>query len=277
MERDLTEATVPAEKVSNDVFAFETGQSTDKGCRRKINEDAVLCMPDRGIWVLADGMGGHAAGDFASGAIVEAVGSMGVGTSVTQDLERRFMDRLRVANERIVSHASDLGRGAVGSTVAGLLISADTFACIWAGDSRIYLLRDGRLTQVTTDHTEVQAMIDAGSLTPEQAETWPRRNVITRAIGVGSAPDCDVVDARLHEGDVFLLCSDGLTAHCSDEDIRAALVAPAMSAQQACDSLVSTTLERGAKDNVTVAVVRVSSAPASFDLDSAPMPDLRAG
>ncbi len=236
------------------VFMMETGAASDTGRVRDHNEDAFMARPDSGVWLVADGMGGHDAGDFASRTIAEHMLSIGLPTS-TADLQARFMERLSLAHDRIRQHAVELGGVTIGATVVGLLIHEDSYACLWAGDSRIYRLRDGALRQETTDHTEVRALLEAGIITAEEAAHWPRRNVITRAIGVSEVPQVDVVAGPLLPGDMFLMCSDGLTEHNTDADIAAAL-AGGVSAQAVCDALIAQTLARGAKDNVTVMVVR---------------------
>jgi serine/threonine protein phosphatase PrpC len=241
-------------------FTVETGAASDTGCVRDHNEDAFMARPDSGVWLVADGMGGHDAGDFASRTIAEEMLSIGLPIS-SADLQARFMERLNRAHARIRQHAAELGGVTVGATVVGLLIHEDSYACLWAGDSRIYRMRDGVLAQQTLDHTEVRQLLDAGIITPEEAESWPRRNVITRAIGVMPEADVDVVSDGLQAGDMFLMCSDGLTEHNSDADIAAALMG-APSAQDACDALVAQTIQRGARDNVTVMVVRCHPAEA---------------
>ena len=248
----------------NDHFTFETGQATDVGCRREINEDFYLSRPDYGLWVVSDGMGGHAAGDFASQTIVHELNSIGMATS-PEDLHARFNERLTRANETILDEASVRGGKTIGATVAALLVHENQFACIWSGDSRVYLLRNGQLSQQSRDHTEVQALLDAGSITPEEAANWPRKNVITHAIGVSEVPNCDIVAGELELGDVFLLCSDGLTEHIHDEEIAAALASHPP--QEACNELIRETLARGARDNVTVIAMRCSDPPPPSEED----------
>lgn len=238
---------------NNRHFSFETGQATNVGCVRQINEDNLLSRPDFGLWVVADGMGGHAAGDFASMTIVRELNSIGVAGSAG-DLQVRFMERLERANELIAGHAADLDQGTIGSTVVSLLIHGCNYACIWSGDSRAYLLRDGMLTQQSEDHTEVRALLRAGSISEAEAANWPRKNVITRAIGVGERPDCDIVSGELQVGDRFVLCSDGLTEHLADDEIARCVAA--QPPQQACDAMIAETLQRGGRDNVTVIVIR---------------------
>ena len=246
----------------NEYFLFETGFATDLGCRREINEDDLLSRPDFGLWVVADGMGGHAAGDFASHTIVTELQSVGVSAS-PEDLEARFGERLIRANDKILEHAASLGRGTIGATMVALLVHGDEYSCIWSGDSRIYLLRGGRITQCTRDHTELRAMLDAGSITEEEARTWPRRNVITRAIGVSAKPACDKVTGRLQPDDCFVLCSDGLTEHLEDDEI--ADFAGRLPPKDACRAMIEETLRRGARDNVTVITVRTVPAPPPED------------
>lgn len=239
--------------VQTDNFAIATSGATNTGRVRDHNEDSFLTKPESGVWVVADGMGGHDAGDFASQTITEELASVGVPISA-EDLQARFMERLSRAHLRIIDHAAAMGAGTVGATVVALLVFEDQYLCIWSGDSRIYLLRDGVLVQQTKDHTEVNDLLDAGLMSPEEAETWPRRNVITRAIGVSPEPQCDTVAGQLKPGDVFLLCSDGLTEHSSDDDLTQAIT-NAGSTQAACEDLINITLDKGAKDNVTAVVV----------------------
>lgn len=239
--------------VKTDHFTIATSGATNTGRVRDHNEDSFLSKPQSGVWIVADGMGGHDAGDFASQTITEELASVGVPISA-EDLQARFMERLSRAHSRIQDHAADLGAGTVGATLVGLLAFEDQYLCIWSGDSRVYLLRDGVLIQQTKDHTEVNDLIDAGLMSAAEAETWPRRNVITRAIGVSPEPQCDVVAGRLKPGDVFLLCSDGLTEHSSDDDLCRTLM-HANSTEGAVQELIDMTLDKGAKDNVTAVVV----------------------
>jgi protein phosphatase len=238
-------------------FQFETGAATDTGRVRDHNEDSFLTLPEVGVWLVADGMGGHHAGDFASRAIAESVASLGRPVSAP-DLQARFMDRIARAHQTIQDQSALLNGATVGATLVALLTYDQHFACIWSGDSRIYLLRGGQYTQVTVDHTEVNELLRTGAITPDQAATWPRRNVITRAIGVHDRPQTDERSGGLADGDVFLLCSDGLTEHVEDTEMADALAR--MAPQAACDALVALTLQRGARDNVTVVVVRAQAA-----------------
>ena len=241
-------------------FVFETATLSDVGCVRKVNEDSLLALPESGLWLVADGMGDHAAGDFASQSIVGEMQTVGMPGGAI-DLRARFMERLTRANARILQHAAELGNGTIGSTVAALLVSQGHYASIWSGDSRVYRLRGGVLSQVTRDHTEVQALLDAGSITPAEAEAWPRKNVITRAIGVTQQPECEMIEGVLADKDTFLLCSDGLTEYFHDDELERVMRQFGSDLEGLCDKLVATALERGGKDNVSVVVVTCHQVP----------------
>lgn len=235
-------------------FVFDTGSATDTGRVRDHNEDRLLTRPAAGIWLVADGMGGHLAGEYASGAIAE--GAAGIAEAESLDaLRDRFLESLGAAHARIRRRAAEFRGATIGATLVALLARDDEFICIWSGDSRAYLMRDGKLEQITTDHTEVQELLRTGTITPAQAASWPRRNVITRAIGVFEEPSTEERRGKLRHGDTFLLCSDGLTEHVKPDELQT-LLAPAPETQDLCDRLIALTLERGARDNVTVIVVR---------------------
>lgn len=239
--------------MSNPKFRFETGTATHDGCVRDHNEDRYLGAPHLGIWLVADGMGGHFGGDVAAQIIVDRVETVNQSSSAP-DLRARFLDRVARANADIRAHSARNGDATIGATLAALMIHEANFSCSWCGDSRIYLLRDGALTQMSRDHTEVQDLLDSGAITAEQAETWPRKNVITRAVGVYDEANIDHVTGTLRDRDTFLLCSDGLTGHLQDDDILAMM--RGKPSQATCDALVAETLSRGASDNVTVVMVR---------------------
>jgi len=227
---------------------------TGKGSK-KINEDAYLDRTEIGLWAVADGVGGAAAGDRASSLVVEALQSVGPPVTAT-DFLSQVDDALRSVNTTIRGEASGQDRG-MASTVVALLIFGAHFACAWAGDSRIYVMRQGLLRQLSRDHSEVQEMVDSGLLDPEDAARHPRSNVITRAVGAHESLDIDHFSGRVESDDTFLLCSDGLTKVLSDEEIAAILVAQPV--ESSADLLVQATLDRGAPDNVTVLVVKASA------------------
>lgn len=224
-----------------------------KGCVRDHNEDNYLVEPQTGLWVVADGMGGHEAGELASASIVDHLATIGIPSSAP-DLRARFEDRLNRANAEIRNISRSRGI-TIGSTFAALLAMDGRFACLWAGDSRIYLVRNGRISQVSKDHSEVQELLDRGVISAEEALTWPRRNVITHAVGVSDQLRIDFQQGVLMAGDVFVLSTDGLTAHVRDAEIEAAVRSAAP--QAACRSLLETVLARGGSDNVTIVLVKI--------------------
>ena len=245
--------------VSEAALPFESFGVSHKGCVRDHNEDNYLIDQRNGLWVVADGMGGHEAGEVASASIVDHLGTIGIASSAP-DLRARFEDRLSQAHAEIRKIAQARGV-TIGSTVAALLAMEGRFACIWSGDSRVYLVRNGAISQVSRDHTEVQELLDNGMLSAAEAKVWPRRNVITRAIGVADDILVDYQGGDLLPGDVFILGTDGLTAHVSDAEISAAVVSSAP--QSACENLLATVLERGGTDNVTIVLVRIRGSAAN--------------
>jgi serine/threonine protein phosphatase PrpC len=231
---------------------FETGAATHVGKVRDHNEDKYMVRPETGIWAVADGMGGHEAGEVASAKLIEALGSIDQPSSAADLLARCETSVLR-ANGELYELATERGR-TMGTTLAVLLTFGGYYAGVWSGDSRIYRIRDGEISQISRDHTEAQALVDQGVLSPEEARHWPRRNVITRAIGIGAHPELDIEHGEIEADDIFVLCSDGLTGHLADGEIRELVISHRP--QAACDALIDLTLARGATDNVTIIVVQ---------------------
>jgi serine/threonine protein phosphatase PrpC len=238
------------------VFDVESCGQSHAGLIRELNEDRYLVKSESGLFAVADGMGGHDSGEVASASIVEHLKSIGIPSSAP-DLKARFEDRVIMANREIRELSSRNG-STIGSTLAALLAFERSYACMWAGDSRIYMLHGGELAQLSRDHTEAQDLLDRGLLTLEEAAAWPRRNVITRAIGAIDEPALDITHGRINAGDKFLICSDGLTAHASDEEIGSTLAQH--SPQEACNRLIELALSRGGTDNVTVVIVEFREA-----------------
>ncbi|KQR84079.1 PP2C family protein-serine/threonine phosphatase [Sphingomonas sp. Leaf343] len=221
------------------------------GCVRTANEDSVMTHPGGTFWAVADGMGGHARGDWASQTVVARLGAVALTGNLDHDCEA-VADALAAANAEVVEAGRVAGR-TIGTTVAALLLAEGRAACLWVGDSRVYRLRGGTLRQMTRDHSQVDQLVAAGIIRPEEAADHPLANVVTRAIGGEPDLALDVVEDALSPGDVFLVCSDGLNKCLSDAEI-AGLLAGAPSS--ACDALVRAVLARGAPDNVSVVVVR---------------------
>ncbi len=235
--------------------SFRSAGGTDPGKIRSLNEDALLARPDIGLWAVADGMGGHQAGDLASRAVVAALGAIDArGSAAARLLD--IHERLGQVNDRLRAEAVRRGpRMVIGSTVVLLLLDRDRFACIWAGDSRLYRLRGGRIEQLTRDHSRVQDMVDAGLMTADQAERHPLSNVVTRAIGGDAVLALDEIEGAALPGDRFLLCSDGLTKAVPEARIERVLIEAPLA--QAPTWLIGHALAAGGPDNVTVALVDI--------------------
>lgn len=226
--------------------------ATHPGAVRPRNEDQVVARPDLGLWAVADGVGGHGAGDVASSAIAAALEAIPPGLTAAEMLAQV---RLRLAAVHAELRVRALARGPGGiiaSTVVVVLLRGGHFAALWAGDSRLYLLRDGTLRRVTRDHSAVQEMVDAGTLAAEDAESHPHANVITRAVGQEGDVALDKVAERLHPGDCFLLCSDGLF-----KDLPEAQLGAMLAAGMEAPGLVEMAVRAGARDNVSAVVVRL--------------------
>jgi serine/threonine protein phosphatase PrpC len=236
---------------------FECASRTHVGLRRKINEDSLFADPERGLWAVADGMGGHEAGEVASAMVVDALRCLPSTADVDQ-LANEASEALAQVNRELIELAKSSKRGpggTIGTTVVGLAISDGAFRCFWMGDSRAYRLRDGKIERVSHDHSLVQNLIDAGMLSPEDAETHENANLITRAVGASEHADVEIVGGDAKPGDQFLLASDGLTRLVRDEEIVAELERSAPA--QAADNLIETVLARGAPDNVSIVIAKL--------------------
>ena len=231
---------------------------THPGMKRGHNEDTYVNRPDLGLWAVADGAGGHSAGEVASGMIAESLESIPPGLSASELLAEVRL-RIKDTHEALRKEAARRGENVtIASTIVVMMARNEHFACLWAGDSRAYLLRGGELQQITRDHSLVQELVDAGVVKPEDAEKHPRANVITRAVGAAMDDDfeMDKVSDRLMPGDRFLLCSDGLCKTLPADDIAALLgmvdgIAPP-------EALIAAALDMNASDNVTAVTVEVS-------------------
>jgi protein phosphatase len=227
---------------------------TNTGRRRHVNEDAYLQMDDVGLWLIADGMGGHARGDVASRFVVEAFDGLRKPQSM-DEFSQVVKSRLAKANRRIRDEVSRAGSDQImGTTVVAFLAYKREWQCLWAGDSRAYLLRDGRLTQVSHDHNVAQEMVDRGELRQNQMATHPMASRITRAVGTQDTLRLDEYHSLLRDGDTVLLCSDGLNKEVGEQELVTIL--ESYDCKEASRELVDLTLERGARDNVTVAVIQ---------------------
>ena len=226
--------------------------ATHVGRVRSVNEDSILALPDLSIWAVSDGMGGHAAGDFASQTVIEAIAGL-PSDQPPKDLMSMLRTAILSAHQTIQAEAARRDAGIVGATVVTLMLANGQFVAFWAGDSRLYRFRDGEIEMLTTDHSMVAELVLAGMIDWDEAEHHPQSNAITRAVGVGDVLEIDKVRGEVRPGDRFLLCSDGLTKYAGFQAIRRAVVGAPL--ETVCDSLLQIALQGGGADNISVIVV----------------------
>ena len=226
---------------------------TDTGLARAQNEDCHTSLPREQVWLVADGMGGHENGRFASQAIVEATNAATIPDGLEPACDA-LGGAIQAANERIFAASRDVGK-MMGSTVVAMVVRDGEFAVMWAGDSRAYLFRDDTLYQLTRDHSQVQELMDRGLLSAEDAADHPMRHVLARAVGVAAELEIDAIRDQVVKGDLFLLCSDGLHGVVSDEEIARIL---REQGNGAAPALIEASIKLGAPDNVTVVLVYAS-------------------
>lgn len=242
-----------AEAAVDTEFGWTSSSRTHVGLVRQINEDACLELPGRGLWAVADGMGGHALGDVASRMVVDTLGSLPPPESLTQFITDAA-DSLQSVNRQLRVEAATRDVQIIGSTVVVLLAFRQRCSCLWAGDSRIYLFRDGQLKMLTRDHSQIEELVFSGAISEEEAALHPARNLITRAIGASDILELDEQSMEVLDGDMFLLCSDGLSNEVSEAEMRTALISG--NCRHASETLVDLALEHGGRDNISIVVVR---------------------
>ncbi len=240
-----------AGKQENHINIIDFALDTHTGWVRELNEDSHLALPKLGLWVIADGMGGHEAGEVASGiAIREIASSIEQGMPLAKSIETAH---------RAIQTAALQGEGALnmGSTVVAAKLDGLRYEIAWVGDSRAYLW-NGKLHQLTTDHSYVQLLLNAGLITESEIPEHPSRNLISQALGTGGADKAnikvDLVSGELGESDTLLLCSDGLSGEVTDDRI-ATILSETTGNQARVDRLIAAALDPGGKDNVTVIVI----------------------
>ncbi len=224
------------------------------GLKRKVNEDAVLALPEESLWLVADGMGGHEAGDYASRLIADMVAAIPPGLPPSDRLAA-LRDVIQKAHQVIRQEVAARGGGTIGSTVACLMLANGHFVGLWAGDSRIYLLRDRKIQMLTTDHSVVADLVLAGQMSWDEAEQHPQSNAITRAVGVGDELELDKIRGEVQQGDRFLICSDGLSKYATFAMLEKAL--SEMPIETVADQLIQIALDGGGADNITAVVVDI--------------------
>lgn len=229
---------------------LEFGHGTHTGLRREHNEDTYWADSELGLWLVADGMGGHDHGEVASAMardmVVQAV-----------QKGQPLAEAITFADAEIIRHSSEKRTDRpMGTTVVAVRLRGDQFEVSWVGDSRVYIYSD-RLKQISRDHSYVQELVDQGAITAAQAKTSPHRNVVTQALGV-TQPDqlkVETIKGTLATGEQLLLCSDGLTEEVTDDGI-ASILSRGLSAQEAVEHLILAALDNGGSDNVTVLLVK---------------------
>ena len=230
---------------------YSAASQTHEGRVRTVNEDSLIVRNDMGLWAVADGMGGHENGQWASRTIVAALSEITPSGDFETDLAN-VTTAIRTANQRIRTEADIRGQR-MGSTVVALLANGHQFALGWVGDSRAYRLRDRILTQLTRDHTQVQDMVEKGLLAEDEVAGHPMSHVLSRAVGVEDDMKIDILTGELASGDVYLLCSDGLSGMVSRPELESQLLT--VDPSSAGRNLIGLTLSRNAPDNVTLITV----------------------
>lgn len=247
---------------------LEFAGRTDVGRRREHNEDALLLAPEFGLFAVADGMGGHAAGEVASRIAIESLEGFFHQLESAPDepwplppdprfdeQANRLVVGLRVANQRIREAAREEARHGMGTTCVAALIDGAQARIAWMGDSRAYVLRQGVLLPATSDHSLANELLTTGRLRPEELEHFEHRNVITRALGADHRAEADVTAVTLERDDLLLLCSDGLTGMLPDGHL-AGVLSEAEDLDETCRRLIADANDAGGYDNITVVLVR---------------------
>ena len=253
---------------------FTWAVSSDPGLRRSSNEDSYCTRPDLGLYVVADGMGGHVAGEVASRVAVEAI-EIFIQETAGADKNRtwpfpfepalsleanRLKAAFRLANRRIASTIADSHDLRGMATTASSLLTGPDGACVaHVGDSRVYVLRGGDLQQITNDHSWVEEQVRAGTMTATAARQHPWRNVVTRALSGGEDPEVDVTQVQPVQSERYLLCSDGLFSVVPDEQIAALLGTPGVPLEDVCQKLIDAANAAGGPDNITALVLEVNA------------------
>lgn len=250
---------------------FQYAGKTDVGMRRSHNEDSLRLLPKDRLFIVADGMGGHASGEVASKLAVDSVGQFFADSTRDGDLtwpdkeEREFdyeanrlIAAIKLANLSIFEMAeSEMRYKGMGTTIVGLQLLDDRALIGHVGDSRVYRLRNGSIEQLTEDHSLLNDYKKMTNLTPEEEKNFPHKNIIVRALGMKSTVKVDLLRDEPRPQDIYLLCSDGLSGEVEDDEIRQIVMDAKGDLQAACDQLIRTACEHGGKDNVTAVLVQV--------------------
>jgi serine/threonine protein phosphatase PrpC len=228
---------------------------SEVGCVRKDNEDNYLVSTERGLFVVADGMGGHAGGEVASSIVKRVLDEEIVPSLVDVDYEKILLKALLKANDLILRQGQEQAYFGMGTTVTAAMFQNENLYITHIGDSRAYLFRTGHLHLLTQDHSLVNELLQKGELTPEEAENHPRRNILTRALGASKNPQIDVLNLSVQKGDLLLLCTDGLYNQVYEGELADILSGESL-LKVKVKKMVNLALERGGNDNITVVLVQ---------------------
>jgi len=247
---------------------------SDVGCRREVNEDSYLILPKNNLWIVADGMGGHAGGEFASAIAVNTVEEVLTTIEIRPDEEdfdpgaeanpvelvrEKLRYSIRLAGKRIHERAQiDSEYQGMGTTCLALIVDGGNAFMAHVGDSRGYLIRDGKIEQLTEDHSLVNERVRAGLITEEEAKNHKLKNIITRSLGFMEDVEIDLSVRAVRRGDYFLLCSDGLSNFMEADEMGECVLD--LGPQDSARRMIETACERGGDDNITVVVVRIDEA-----------------
>jgi serine/threonine protein phosphatase PrpC len=235
-------------------MAFRSSAATHVGMVRKVNQDSFAERTDLGVWAVADGMGGHEAGEVASAAVTDSITNLASNETFEEMLDA-VQQSIIEANQQLLIRAETYdSQRAPGSTVVVLLIRDDRGALVWIGDSRIYRRRDKVVEQLTRDHSHVQDLVDQGVILESEAESHPMANVITRAVGISEPLEIETRLINVRPDDQFLLCSDGLSRLVNNDELESMMANK--DSEEVTQSLLHTALVRGARDNVTLICVK---------------------
>jgi len=246
-------------------MTFKSSATTHVGMVRKVNQDSYAERTDIGVWAVADGMGGHEAGEIASATVTDHIKSLPANDNIVEMLDA-VEKSIMAANLELTEQAASYDTQRVpGSTVVVLIINGEQGAIVWAGDSRIYRRRDNVVTQLTRDHSHVQDLVEQGVILESEAESHPMANVITRAVGISEPLELESQWIEVRAEDQFLLCSDGLSRLVSNDELETMMAHK--DSEEVTQSLLHTALVRGARDNVTLICVKncPDNAPADGD------------
>ena len=244
---------------------------TNVGMKRKHNEDNFILVPEEDVYVVADGMGGHKAGEVASEIAVQTSREFFLESTKDPEMtwimrenseysynENRMIAAIKLANLRIFEAASnDIKKKGMGTTVVGIMFDEENLITGHAGDSRAYLIRDGKLTQVTEDHSLLNNYIKIAKLTQEEIDNFPHKNVIVRALGMKAEVDVEINRLKYKKDDIFLVCSDGLSGEVTDPRMLEIVLEHSDDLEKAADVLIQDACDNGGKDNITLILVKV--------------------